>query len=229
MNLQRGFRRLVVVLSVVLMAVGVAADALLSPGPSWKVSLSLRDGRKAILRLTWGSDSAHDRSAVAAELTRLMRCPAGRGSELDCLSFAQEALLLPQSVAGPTAMVKRWVRGPDGVIFSVTHARGASREEIIAIAQQQYRPPGRTSAPLPPPPPDAFLKSRDSFVPLGSPEDIVPKITEGDIADMRVVPEWSWRSWPAVEFTAAALALVVLLWLGFFALRWVAWGFVSHG
>ncbi len=42
---------------------------------------------------------------------------------------------------------------------------------------------------------------------------------------MQVVREWSWRS---VPFTAAALGLVVLLWLSFLALRWVARGFVSH-
>src|SRR6266849_4447505 len=144
MNLERWVRRLEEVLSVGVMAVGVAADALLSPSPPWKVSLALRDGRKAILRLTWTSSYAHDRAAVAAELTRLMRCPAGRGSELDCLSFKQEALLLPQSVAGPIAMAKSWVRGPDGVIFSVIHAHGASREEIIAKAQKQYRPSVKT-------------------------------------------------------------------------------------
>jgi hypothetical protein len=224
MNVERGLRRLVVVLSVVVMAAGVGADALIDFSPSWKVSLALRDGRTAILRLTWTSSYAHDRKAVAAELTRLMRCPVGRGSELDCLSFKQEALLLPQSVAGPTAMAKSWVRGPDGVIFSVMHAHGASREEIVAIAQKKYRPSGKTSAPLIPPPPDAPVKPRDSFVREVT-EDLVPDITEADITDMRVVREWTWRAAP---YTAAALGLVVLLWLGFFALRWVARGFVSH-
>jgi len=223
MNVERGFRRLAVVLSVLLVGVGVVADFLLG-SPQWKVAVTLRDGRTAMLRLTWLSSYAHDRKAVAAELTRLMRCRAGRGRELDCLSFKQEALLLPQSVAGPTAMAKSWIRGPDGVIFSVTHAQGASREEILALARQKHRPSGKTSAPLIPPPGFTPVESGDRFVPEVT-DDFVPEITADDLAGMQVVREWSWSD---AQFTGAALGLVALLWLGFLALRWVARGFASH-
>jgi hypothetical protein len=104
----------------------------------------------------------------------------------------------------------------------------SSREEIIALAKKEDRPSGKTSAPRIPPP-YAPMKPRDSFVPevLAAPEppggDSVPLITEDDLVVMQVV-----REWRSVPFTAAALGLVVLLWLSFLALRWVARGFVSH-
>lgn len=233
MNIERGYRRLTVVISVVILTLGIGADYLL-PTPHWKVTATVRGLGTAVLRLTWISSSAHDREAVARKLSRVMRCATGASDrETDCSSYDREVSVLPDARGGDRRMAKSWVRY-DGGMFSVTHPSGASRDEIISLAKEQY--PKTELAALArdfPPPPDAkkpatrerfVIERTDSFVPEAPPPGFVQVITARDITEMHVVREWSVSD---VQFTLVAFALIALLWIAFFSVRWVARGFAS--
>jgi hypothetical protein len=75
-----------------------------------------------------------------------------------------------------------------------------------------------------PPPPDAKKPAtRERFV-IERTDSFVPEITALDITEMHVVREWSVSD---VQFTLVAFALIALLWIAFFSVRWVARGFAS--
>src|SRR5437899_850841 len=105
MTLERGFRRIVIALSVFLMAAGVTFDAF-TILPHTTVRVSLNDGRQETLVVQWISEAATRRELLARELS-------DRGVTV-----------------ASTPLSKFRVTAPDGTVYNGVVA--ASRDEAIA-------------------------------------------------------------------------------------------------
>jgi hypothetical protein len=66
--LERGFRRVVIVLTCFLLAVGIAIDAFLII-PHTTVRITLNDGRQETIEVKWVGDYPTDRTSLAQELS----------------------------------------------------------------------------------------------------------------------------------------------------------------
>ncbi len=211
MNVERGFRRLTVLFSLVFVALGVTADVVLHQ-PTWNVSVQLHDGRVALLRLNWGSSFVRDREAISKKLNELISCADGTADEVLCLSFEKEAVTLPRYET-PNNMpqygsLRELVQTPE---FKA--AKSEQKRAMLATADPQRF--GRWHRAQQDRAMEGYGWKPDRFIPD-------PTITKDDFADLRVSREWSYSY---VQFTAIAFGFVVLLWLGFFAVRWVIEGF----
>jgi hypothetical protein len=66
--LERGFRRVVIVLTCLLLVVGIAVDAFLII-PHTTVRITLNDGRQETIEVKWVGDYPTDRTSLAQELS----------------------------------------------------------------------------------------------------------------------------------------------------------------
>ena len=110
MALERGFRRVVIALSVVLIAAGVALDVL-TMLPHTTVGVALNDGRQETVEVQWPSQATTDRQYLAPQLSN-------RGI----------------TVAYTLQLSKFDVTAPDGTAYSGVVA--ASRDEAITKVRQ---------------------------------------------------------------------------------------------
>jgi len=82
--IERGFRRLVILLSIALLVLGIAADAILGL-PHWIVHVTLRDGRAIALHLQWVRHAVEDRTYLATEVEKMLvkrvDCLTGRSGD----------------------------------------------------------------------------------------------------------------------------------------------------
>lgn len=68
MALERGFRRIVIALSIVLLIFGIAFDAIIVI-PHTTVRVTLVDGRQEAMAVQWVGDYPTDRKSLARELS----------------------------------------------------------------------------------------------------------------------------------------------------------------
>ena len=73
MNVERGFRRMTMLVSIILLVVGIAADVFLElPVPHWIVHVALRDGRQTTLHLQWVRHALKNREYLAEEVAKTL-------------------------------------------------------------------------------------------------------------------------------------------------------------
>lgn len=169
LNLERGFRRLTLVLSIGVMILGITVDAtIMSPFPTGKVRITLADDRQVIL------DDMPDLG------------PYRNRKDTKRLALAVAISRLPE-FSRPTATM-RIIRLADGAQFE-----------------------------------GPWTKVPDGFALLAVQPDDIKDVTLARVGLAR----WLSWSWANAGFSLLSVGLVVVLWIAFFAIKWVARGFAA--
>ena len=188
MTLERGFRRIVIALSVFLMAAGVTFDAF-TILPHTTVRVSLNDGRQETLVVQWISEAATRRELLARELS-------DRGVTV-----------------ASTPLSKFRVTAPDGTVYNGVVA--ASRDEAIA-KMRRCTAERRCREEL----------AADSTIDVGATNRGIP-VDLKDIKDVTVLRAERWW-WTDSVGAKIAAGLIILLWIVFYGVRWIAHGFAGR-
>lgn len=195
MNLERGFRRLFIVLSVVALGAGIAMDA----GKLWshaRIYAKFDGGHTEVLE-TWslvGSSPYEKDPATRHMVVGLLREAAdlGRLSPDFLASIKLKPVTNPKLIeelekAKPVLVL------PDYDFSKQDEGLCPITEDVIAIPR--HEPP------------------------------VWSAVCLGSFRVVRGPSAWSWRD---VQFTPIATGIVLLLWIAFFAVRWVGRGFTSQ-
>src|SRR6058998_499630 len=93
MRLERGFRRIVITLSVVLLGLGIAFDVMIA-NPHATIQVTLKDGRKFTIERHALSEFLADRESLAYALKE------GKGAYKGGLKISPPATFVPVDKAG---------------------------------------------------------------------------------------------------------------------------------
>ena len=156
MNIERGLRRIAIVLSFALLGIGAAFDALWML-PHATVRVTVKDGR---------------------EFTVQRHTPAEFSTSRDSLTR---------------------------VLISGGGVYEGTSKEFLA----------RTGAAL------------NSQLPLTPPPDYWENVDASSLESVKIIRGPSYRWWSDADWTKGAFVLVILLWLLFYALRWIVRGFTG--
>jgi hypothetical protein len=228
MNLERGCRRLFVVLSVGVVGLGLALDA----GKLWshaKIYATLTDGSTEIYdtRNLVGSPPYERDPATRKMVADLVGASVPVQTQRGLGALARFREKYPQYADIPDQELARRIveKYPEyRDILGDVAAGTTTRKAGAPLKASDFKPVPK--ADKIPPPPAGFVLDEPQKPALSDPLEGAVRI-DPSLKTFRVVLGPGAWSWEDVRFTPIAGGVVVLLWAGFFGARWVVRGFAS--